>query len=430
MARLERRRQLFYAVKDIPNDVQTKLGKKRFLRSTGTSDKDEARHIAAVFEVEWLEQIQAARKGAPDVSRAEDETAARAKRWRERIANAANPKSKRILIDQMKQDASELIDPFDHEEDEEGREAANHFVDMVLGHTGPTNEHLDEFINKRSPHVKPKTADMYRTSLGQFCLRFTHVSDVSSREVRLWVNQLQDQGVADNTINKHLSAARAYWQHLKDVGHAPEGEDPFAEATKNARSSKSRTGKSQPYKPFEPHEVVKLRDLALRKDDIDLANLITLGMWTGCRIGSLCSLRVEDVHSDHFDVNDKTKAGERSVPIHRELKPLLTQLCQSSRDGFVISGLSPNQYGDRSNAIGKRFGRLKTAEGFAGRQWAFHSIRKTVVTQLQRADVPVAVTMSIVGHEDTSLTYGLYSDGPSLKQKQDAIDKLTYPGPE
>jgi len=32
---------------------------------------------------------------------------------------------------------------------------------------------------------------------------------------------------------------------------------------------------------------------------------------------------------------------------------------ESTKDGYVLSGLTTNKYGDRSNAIGKRFGRLK-----------------------------------------------------------------------
>ena len=92
-------------------------------------------------------------------------------------------------------------------------------------------------------------------------------------------------------------------------------------------------------------------------------------------------------------------------------------------DSYVLSGLSVNKYGDRSNAVGKRFGRLKTDEDF-GKQHVFHSIRKTVVTILENAGVPENVVADIVGHEKTTMTYGLYSGGLSLAVKSDALDKL------
>ena len=91
----------------------------------------------------------------------------------------------------------------------------------------------------------------------------------------------------------------------------------------------------------------------------------------------------------------------------------------------MLSGLTANKYGDRSNAIGKRFGHLKTASGF-GRQLVFHSIRKTVVTILENAGVAENVVADLVGHEKTTMTFGLYSGGLSLAVKQEALDKLAY----
>ncbi len=149
-------------------------------------------------------------------------------------------------------------------------------------------------------------------------------------------------------------------------------------------------------------------------------------MWTGCRIEELCALKVEQVKDDHFSVGDaKTKAGWRDVPIHRELAQTMARLIEGSNDGYVLSGLTFNKYGNRANGIGKRFGRLKSAKEF-GKQHVFHSIRKTVVTILENAGVAENIVADIVGHEKTTMTYGLYSGGLSLAVKRDALDKLAY----
>ena len=92
---------------------------------------------------------------------------------------------------------------------------------------------------------------------------------------------------------------------------------------------------------------------------------------------------------------------------------------------YVLSGLTANKYGDRSNGIGKRFGKLKASLGF-GQQHVFHSMRKTVVTILENAGVPENVVADIVGHEKTTMTYGLYSGGVSLAVKREALDRLAY----
>ena len=92
----------------------------------------------------------------------------------------------------------------------------------------------------------------------------------------------------------------------------------------------------------------------------------------------------------------------------------------------VTASLTINKYGDRSNAVGKRFGRLKTGLGF-GPQYVFHSIRKTVVTILENADVRENVVADIVWHEKSTMTYGLYSGGATLALKHEALAHLAYP---
>jgi integrase len=74
---------------------------------------------------------------------------------------------------------------------------------------------------------------------------------------------------------------------------------------------------------------------------------------------------------------------------------------------------------------GKRFGHLKTALRFT-EEHVFHSIRRTVATQLENAGVAEGVAADIIGHKKATMTYGLYSGGASLKVKRAAIEKLAY----
>ena len=46
---------------------------------------------------------------------------------------------------------------------------------------------------------------------------------------------------------------------------------------------------------------------------------------------------------------------------------------------ILFPELTLNKYGERSNAIGKRFGRLKTKLGY-GEDYVFHSFRKGFAT--------------------------------------------------
>jgi integrase len=96
-----------------------------------------------------------------------------------------------------------------------------------------------------------------------------------------------------------------------------------------------------------------------------------------------------------------------------------------SKDAYLIENLTLSKYQDRSNAIGKRFGRLKKSLGFSKRH-VFHSIRKTFTTQLENAGVHENISADIVGHEKPRITYGLYSGGTNLEVKREAINKVHY----
>ena len=140
-------------------------------------------------------------------------------------------------------------------------------------------------------------------------------------------------------------------------------------------------------------------------------------------------MKVAQVKGDYFSVEDaKTAAGWRDVPIHPELAQTMARLIDGKKpEDYVLANLTANKYGDRSNAVGKRFGRLKTGLGF-GPEHVFHSIRKTVVTILENAGVGENIVADIVGHEKPRITYGLYSGGTSLAVKAEALAKLCFQG--
>jgi hypothetical protein len=94
-------------------------------------------------------------------------------------------------------------------------------------------------------------------------------------------------------------------------------------------------------------------------------------------------------------------------------------------DEYLLPNLTLSKFDDRSNAIGKRFGRLKSKLGYSKRH-VFHSIRKTFTTQLENAGVNENVTADIIGHEKPRMTYGLYSGGTNIQLKREAISKISY----
>ena len=63
--------------------------------------------------------------------------------------------------------------------------------------------------------------------------------------------------------------------------------------------------------------------------------------------------------------------------------------------------------------------------GFSKRH-VFHSIRGTVITMLERAEVPESTVQDIVGHERSTLTGRTYSGKSTLEMRRAALAKLAY----
>jgi integrase len=434
VARLEKRRQLWYAVLDVPKDVQRKLGTKRFLKSTKQKDREKAQILASQWDSDWRAKIHEARHGKQQLSKSalSYEEKQRfvfneASEWRERIGRAADPASKEFFIDDMKDDAKGYLDPDDPEE-ASGVALANLFVEIALGECSPLRPHQDGFLEQLRKEVTSKTVDLYANAIAQFLDSFENTRDVTASTVQGYVDRLRNEGRADNTVGRDLAAMRRFWAYLQTNGVVSSDRNPFSSLRSTSKKSQNRPGRAKHYEPFTPDESVELLRGALQRRDAPLATLILLALWTGARIESLCSLQWAQVDTNSIHLNDKTAAGNRRVPIHPKLEPVINKLRRSTTNEFVIPGLTVSEKtGARSNAVGKRFGHLKTRMGHTKHTKVFHSLRKTVVTQLEQSGVPETVTAAIVGHEVGTMTYGLYSAGPSFEQKLGAIQTLEYP---
>lgn len=428
---LEKRRKRWYAIHEIPEDVREVLGRgKQFFKGLETEDKTIARRRAALLEIEWLSLIEQARKGS------RDHVSQDASYWR-KVLKETPEERREVVLGFIADEAQTRIDRAlskagVRDERELGAvdlpevEDALRFHAIATGRLVKMDEHLDEWLATLSN--EPKTKDMKRSTVLKFTDEFAYIQYVKAKDVQRWVNRLiSDEEKKAKTIRRILSEVRGYWSYLISVEAVSSDHLPFDKLT-IPQDNKREEG-SDSWLPFQPADVVALLRAAEARGDMVLADLIRLGMWTGARIESLCALQVGEVKEGSFDIlHDKTQAGRRTVPIHSKLKPTIDRLIRDAgEDGYLLPGLSKNKYGDRSDAIGKRFGRLKTKMGF-GEAQVFHSIRKTITTLLENAGVPENIAADIIGHDKPTMTYGLYSGGASLEVKREALERLDYPG--
>lgn len=273
-------------------------------------------------------------------------------------------------------------------------------------------------------HVDQQVGKMER--LSEFLKKEGHPLNFDT--VDNWLKSLDR---APKTLSQYLMAGTAFWKWATkyDATWREEYKDkvnPFTGHELPQGGGSETAGKEREI--YTQADTLKLHRAALDNGDKPLADLITLGWYTGARIEELCRLNKDSVIAVDgircFDFpKSKSKASQRVVPIHPKLLPTIERLIEETKDGFLIPTSSHDHYGKRSHAISKAFGRLRTATGFS-KLHVFHSFRHTVVTALIRADVTDALAKELVGHETGSVTHDVYSKGASTAQKLAAIKKL------
>ncbi|MBD2838292.1 tyrosine-type recombinase/integrase [Pseudomonas sp. JM0905a] len=475
---LERQGGVYHVRMAIPKDVQSAFGGRRILsKSLGTSDRNDAMRLRLPYLIQWKADIKAARtarqlpegwqeKFAADVAlidQIKQHNKAKiigvpapslpiappptiSEMITRLIRDNGLPEAPRTERDRV---AGEL-----HLEDEMAA-ALHKALGLVWQHQytfqPSQSSELSEIIEDPSSY-KPKSpltsarleafrAFGERQGLGKKSLDIqasklavlsaylaAEGSPLNFDTVATWLDSLT---VQPKTKKQYVWAGSQFWQWAikydarwrEDYKGKP---NPFEDHTMPVLRGKAAADAKR--KAFTLEELAELYAAAKDGKNAHLPNLITLGAYTGARIEELCQLRIEDVITvdgiPALSVKDsKTEAGIREIPIHSDIAGLVERLAAASKDGYLLPSTDGNKYGVRSDLYSKAFGRLKTAMQY-GRQHVFHSIRMFFITELHRADVAGITLAAIVGHETGTVTFDVYSQGPSMKQKAQAIMKL------
>jgi len=420
---LVQRGRRWWAFHDVPKALESKLGvQRRFAKNLDTADRRTAENRAAALESQWRRRIEAAR-AALDGHEATDAE------WWNATLRAASDEDRPAILERIRDEAQEIaladVDPEDPDNTGyDNHHEATRFYRVATGAMTRFDAHLADWV-KTLRHLEQKTIDMRQSNVAKFAKHFPYVGDVKRKGVQQWIDREVQGGKKPATIRRMLSELRGYWGYLVSVEAASEDILPFEKLTYPKVSAKEAHQDKR--RGFTSREVVRLLKEATKRKDSQLADLIRLGMWTGARLEELCALKTEHVTATRINIVDsKTPAGIRKIPVHSKLTDTVKRLKAASRDGYLISGLPANQYGDRGPSIGKRFTRLKTDLEF-GSSHVFHSIRHTVATLLKNAEVQEAIIAEILGHEHDGFTLSTYGDETAWKTVKSAVERLAYP---
>jgi hypothetical protein len=414
MSHIEPRRNRYYAVLTVPEDVQHLIGTKRYVKSTQTGDRAEATLRAAILVAGWKAEIAKARGTLPSPE---------AGFWanlRREFINAQDEAHQMAIEGVAEAAAAKVKDP----------EEASLLYRVATGQA-PERVPLGPLVTAWKGSLgklAQKTIDQAHRDVSRMAEHFQHLDALTPPKVLAWTEKLRVEGMTAASFERIGKGCRSFWTYLQQSGtvslihpHAFEG------AFRLAQRAAPRTDTGRSGSSYTPEQLAGLYSAALDKGDKPLADLIALGAYTGARIEELCKLTKATCADGVFRMGTKTEASRRETPIHPAVAPLVARMLAASTDGFLVPSTADNQYNNRSGPLSQRFGHLKTAHGF-GRSHVFHSTRNTLITMMERAGVPEGIAADVVGHEKKTMTYGLYGSGSAKEQKLQALALVKYPG--
>jgi len=425
---LEKKGETYHAILVVPKDVRSILGRAKFKRSTKHKTLKNAQITAAPWVAEWWQEINQARTN-PDAAL-------------ERIA-------KLMALKAEQEEDNEYVH-VEHGIDKDGKPAshgwteAGHTIDYYLdgldqhskpsdvermkaiyyGLTGiPLALFVDSWIADHYANSAARTQKEARAAIDRVVEYFPTLDDLTIRNRQRW---LKSETRAVKTVTKALSFVRSYYSWLRVNQHVGASEvNPFH--TDDIQLPR-KLAKKQSYLPFAVSDVVRLHQAAQGLGDSVLAHYISIAQWTGMRLAEIAQLSaqesivtVDGIECFKVKEDAKTKAGSgRLVPIANALAAKVPLQQLPTPPAPKLDKKTNKLVAYEAQDVGKRFGRLKTNLGY-GKLHVFHSIRKTAATVFEQAGVPEGVTADIIGHEKQTMTYGLYSGGTSVTQRQEAI---------
>ncbi len=417
---LQKRRQGWLCVQEVPKDLVAVIGKRRLIRSLHTRDK----HVAIARRFEALAEFQAvfdaARRGATGSAVKRDSLTTAALTWRRTFARLDagdyseisiysddpednSPKAKRFLaVDLLQEEGDEITA-------KHGAVVAAEFVGIARGDLTPLLMHVPDWLAEggKKGRLEPKTQKLYRANVDALAgwlkgQGITTVEGVTKRVAGAYVTQeLVGKQVKHTTANRSVAAFASYWSWLgRRAGIEINPWHGARVATPSKRHGKQDGDK----RPFTDDEVSALFSRPAPKLLSDVMHVAAL---SGMRLSEVLEAKVE---GDWFHVSEgKTDSSVRAVPVHSALRQLVARRCP---DGGLLfpAGTIANTVSTMFMRHRRRCG-IGTAEGQSDVD--LHSMRRWFISTARNAGVDRAVVAAVVGHEAGNITddtYGSVSD--------------------
>ena len=430
---LQKRRNSWYVVVEVPKHLRSVLGKPRFLRSLRTDSLSQAQERKHRYVAEFKALIAEAERTKVDpghrlMFRARE---LRAELERADDAPVLGPEGKPVPRSELIK--ALIIDEASEIKDFDGELKADQFYAVAMGEDELVRDAFDRWTRERDGCTEG-TEFQRRSVLDDF-LHWagprTTVRQVTRRRVGTYIERhlFGTKKLTRKTVARYLSAMSPFWRWLEGRGYAVE--NPWRGQELNLGTS---AGAKKPKKEAWPIPSLErlLSGQVDGKHHAVIHDLMRLSLLTGCRLEELCAARKSDFDRREdgwwLRINEgKTDAAAREIPIHPSLETIIVRRLEDPTDAYLFPGLNAGGHdGKRSYAISKAFGRYTRKLGVWTEKHDFHSFRRSFAELAFASGLPEQVVSVLMGHKLMGMSFGVYARGNLLDRRQ-AILSLVIP---
>ncbi|HUF73924.1 MAG TPA: tyrosine-type recombinase/integrase [Gammaproteobacteria bacterium] len=289
---------------------------------------------------------------------------------------------------------------------------------------------LEESITDylRDIDVAPRTLKLRTKVLADF-LNWTGpilLSDITRDLAGRYVSVVREDGRAPTTQRQAIRVLSTFTRWCSLVGRPLGDLEPF-----RSQAGRIKGQGTNASRPWTSDQLALLE----RFDPSDIRYIVpVLLLYTGCRREEVCQIKPEDVDLEarsiaiYPDGGGKTASASRTVPIHRDLLPLLKYLLEHpAEDGYLLP-LKADSDGLRGPSIGSRWLEWCTARKLSGRDRPqLHGLRKSFADLCEQSDMPDNARKRILGHSLRGMDGVYLSKRYPLERLIEAVDKLEFP---
>lgn len=290
----------------------------------------------------------------------------------------------------------------------------------------------------------PKTWTIKRTAvelLTRFLGEKTKLHALTRSDLARWFQHMRDEGASTPTLtNKqsYVGGKGGFFEWAMASGHYPKGDNP-ASGHVSYSTREKRARRRFGFKAYDSHQIqVLFSPAAFEALPLPARWAALIGLYTGARASEVGQLMTSNITEEGgvpcIQISDegehqrvKTDVSVRTVPVHPDLAALgFLEWVEGMRaEGHtrLFPGAKAEAKNGQGNWVSKAFSRY-LAE--VGKNWptakrGFHSLRKTLIQELQGLGVVSELRAQIVGHELDDEHHATYSRDFTVKEKLDGL---------